>query len=54
MDKETYLSVVDEESANYDLALLFYERGEKEKARAFADKLPPNTKNDFWRSVTHP
>jgi hypothetical protein len=52
--KERYLQLIGEESANFDLALLFYRRGDKEKATYYANKLPFDYRNDFWRLVTHP
>ena len=54
LDKDFYLNHCTEDDANMDLALLFYLRNEKEKAREYADKLPIDMKNDFWRTVTHP
>lgn len=33
---------------------LFHIRNEKEKAREYADKLPFDMKNEFWRTITHP
>lgn len=45
---------ISEQSNNYFLASLFYMRGDKVKAAEFADKLPPQVKNDFYRIVTHP
>ena len=44
----------DEETANMDLASLFWYRGDKKKAAKYADKLPPLSKLDFYRTVTHP
>ncbi len=44
----------DEETANMDLASLFWYRGDKKKAAKYADKLPPLAKLDFYRTVTHP
>ena len=54
MDKDFYLKHCTEDDANLDLAYLFWKRGEKEKATTYADKLPLDMKNSFWRSVTHP
>lgn len=54
IDKRVYLKNCTEVDANLDLARLFYIRNDKERAEHYADKLPPNDKNDFWRSVTHP
>lgn len=49
-----YIKNIDEESANTDLAFLFWNRGEQEKAEQYAEKLPDLVKNDFYRSVNHP
>ena len=54
MDKDFYLKHCTEDDANLDLAYLFWYRGEKEKAKTYAEKLPLSTKNSFWRNVTHP
>lgn len=54
LDKEFYLKYYTEDDANMDLAYLFYIRNEKKKASKYADKLPLDMKNDFWRTVTHP
>ncbi|MBR5271778.1 MAG: hypothetical protein IKU25_00435 [Clostridia bacterium] len=54
LDKDFYLAHATEDDANLDLASLFYLRNEKEKAKEYADKLPLNMKNDFWRTITHP
>lgn len=54
IDKETFLRLANQEDANYTLALLFYYRGDKRKAKKYADRLSPNLMNDFWRTVTHP
>lgn len=54
LDKEFYLENCTEEDANMDLASLFHIRNEKEKAREYADKLPLDMKNEFWRTITHP
>lgn len=54
MDKYTYLSVVDEDSANWGLASLYLLRGKKKKAEAYANKLPASMKVDFWRGANHP
>lgn len=53
-DKGFYLGSCTEDDANMDLAALFYLRNEREKASEYADKLPPDMKNEFWRTVTHP
>lgn len=52
--KEEYIQHLDEFTANYDLAALFYKRGNKTKATYYANKLPIDDRNDFWRTVTHP
>ena len=54
MDKDLYLSVVDEDSANEGLASLYFLRGKKKKAKFYADKLPDSMRVDFWRGATHP
>lgn len=54
LDKGFYLENCTEDDANMDLALLFHIRNEKEKAREYADKLPLDMKNEFWRTITHP
>lgn len=54
IDKRTYLNHCTEFDANLDLARLFYYRKDRERAEHYANKLPPNDRNDFWRSVTHP
>ena len=54
LDKEIYLDICTEDDANKDLATLFYLRNEMDRAREYADKLPIDMRNDFWRIVTHP
>ncbi len=54
LDKDFYLQNCTEDDANLNLAELFYLRGQKEKAKEYANKLPLNMKNDFWRIITHP
>lgn len=54
IDKSFYLEHCTEDDANLDLAYLFWQRGEKEKAAIYADKLPLDMKNSFWRNITHP
>lgn len=54
LDKELYLSVVDEQSARFDLALLYHLRGDSDRTNKYLDGLPPLVINDFWRTVTHP
>ncbi len=53
-EKGFYLEHYTEDDANLDLASLFYLRNEEAKAREYADKLPLDMKNDFWRTVKHP
>jgi hypothetical protein len=53
-DKGFYLRSCTEDDANMDLAFLFHLRNEREKASSYADKLPLDMKNEFWRTVTHP
>ena len=52
--KQTYLSLVDPDTAKADIAALFYLRGDKERATALSEELPPDVKNDLWRTLTHP
>ncbi len=54
LDRETYLSVVDEESAKYNLAALYHLRGDDDRAAKYLEGLPPLVVSDFWRTVTHP
>lgn len=54
LDSETYMSVVDEQSARLDLAFLYHLRGDDTRVSHFLDGLPPQVINDFWRTVTHP
>lgn len=54
LDKGFYLKNCTEDDANMDLASLFYLRNEREKACEYADKFPPDMKNEFWRTITHP
>lgn len=44
----------DEETANLGLAHLFWLRGDMRKAEEYAERLPLDTKWDFYRTVTHP
>lgn len=53
MDKATYLSAVDNETATVDIATLFYLRGDKKRAADLSESLPPDVKNDLWRTLTH-
>lgn len=53
--KELYLSLIDEDSANFHLAVLFYNRGEYKKMKKYANRIKDvNLRNSFWRTVTHP
>lgn len=54
MEKTTYLSAVDKETANVDVATLFYIRGDIKRAVEISEDLPPDVKNDLWRTLTHP
>lgn len=54
MEKETYLAVVDKDTATADIAALFFLRGDKIKAFEVSEELPPDLKNDLWRTLTHP
>lgn len=54
MTKETYLSIVDPNTAKADIVALFYLRGDKERAIALSKELPPDVYNDLWRTLTHP
>ncbi len=51
LPKELYLSTINEEEANYDLAFLFFLRGQKEKVHKYVAKLSPLRKNNFWRVI---
>lgn len=42
-----YTSFIGQETAFYDIATLFYLRGNKEKATEYANKLSPDRRNDF-------
>jgi hypothetical protein len=53
IDRETYLSVVDEDSANSDIAALLFLRGDNAAANKYADKLPLDMKNDLIRLISH-
>jgi len=53
-EKNIYLRVIDEQSARFDLALLYNLRGDEVKVAKYLEGLPPNMVNDFWRTVTHP
>lgn len=54
LEKDLYLSVVSEETANRDLATLFYLRKDKDRMTKYADRLPPDVKLDFYRTISHP
>lgn len=54
LDKDLYLSVVSEDTANKDLATLFYLRGDKDRMTKYADKLPSDLRQDFYRTISHP
>ena len=54
MAQETYLSFVDPDTAKADIVTLFFLRGEIERATALSEELPPDVKNDLWRTLTHP
>jgi len=50
-DKERYLAIVGEDTANLDLATLFHTRGDNDRMARYADKLPLDMKLDFYRTV---
>lgn len=52
--KDFYLKILDQETAYYDIATLFYLRGDKKMATVYANKLSPQYRNDLWRILTHP
>ncbi len=52
--KDFYLKIVDQETAYYDIAALYYHRGNEEMATVYANKLSPQYRNDLWRILTHP
>ena len=54
MDKMTYLSTVDKETAAADVVALFYHRGDIKRAEELAESLSPDVQNDLWRILTHP
>lgn len=54
MKKESYLNSVDPETAIYDIASLFYHRGDEERAMVYSEKLPDLIKHDLWRALKHP
>lgn len=54
MSSNLYLSTIDQETAFYDIAALFYLRGDKKKTGEYANKLSPDRRNDLWRILTHP
>ena len=54
LDKEDYFLSLSEFTANWGLAFLFHERGDMERMEMYADRLPPNEKLDFYRTITHP
>lgn len=54
LEKDLYLMLVDENTARFDLALLYYRRGNKRKSKKYLEGVEPNLVNDFWRTVTHP
>lgn len=49
-----YTSFIGQETAFYDIATLFYLRGDNKKATEYANKLSPDRQNDLWRILTHP
>lgn len=52
--KDFYLKFLDKETAFYDIAALYYIRGNEAKAIEYANKLSPLKKLDLWRMLTHP
>ena len=53
LEKYLYVMLVDEETAKFDLALLYYRRGQKRKSKKYLEGMESNLVNDFWRTVTH-
>ena len=53
-EKGDYLRFTSEDSANLGLAELMHERGDMKRAAMYAEKLPPDLKWDFYRTITHP
>ena len=51
--KEMYLKYVDKDAANWELGNLFLQRGDLEKAKAYADRLPSYMKQDWYRIKGH-
>ena len=54
LNKDLYLKVVDEESANLGLAFLYYRRGNRKMVDKYLKNLSPLRVSDFWRTVKHP
>lgn len=54
IEKEVYLRIVDEDTANMNLANLFWYRRQKKKAELYVDKLPIQMQHDWWRITLHP
>ena len=47
-DKERYLAIVGEDTANLDLATLFHTRGDNDRMARYADKLPLEMMSLKW------
>lgn len=54
ISKEWYLKHASGDTVFLNLADLFWHRGKKAQARAYADKLSPDWKNDWYRTILHP
>lgn len=50
---ELYLKFRDADTISWDLANLFLCRGNVEKAKEYADRLPPWDKQDWYRTINH-
>jgi hypothetical protein len=53
LDINEYLRFADSELMILDLAYLFHTRGDMEKAKSYADKLPPLRRQDWYRTINH-
>ncbi len=54
LDKEKYLTVVDEQTALSDIAYLLHNRGNNKDAIAIAKELPGSMQECFLRTIEHP
>ena len=54
IDKELYLSCVDADSANQDIAFLYYNRGNNAMYERYLKKLPLEIRQQVIRTTSHP